>query len=460
MRISDLTKNPLSEWFKRVLFDLFLGSQDRYHPTQAEEEKFLLHGKMLAANTIRFTAVIMFILTLIALPSDFLVFEIGSREFWTIVAWRLAVFSSCLSFYIAFYLSAWCRENPNFVGVQCFSISMVASGYLVGSVGGLESPLTYGIYTAPLFTVLLIVPFAQRMLATLWLILLYIAGFALPFPEHLDHPMIGTPVVWLMGVTCITVAVGHVVYFLLRENFFQRLTLDRRVAEQTHEIRELADRLISIQERERRRIGRDIHDESGQILVGLRMELDRIGLVAERPAADPAQIKEGIALCQELLDRLHVSYDHILRALHPPTLRDGSGLAAAAAKLSSNLQNQHRIRCEVQASASMNELNEESATALYRILQESLTNTVKHSAAKNVSIRMNREGNRFLLVIRDDGMGFDPETVGTKERFGLSGIKERARWLGGSCRVVSAPGRGSTIEIAIPYPAGWNEAAS
>ena len=422
-------------------------------PTAEELAAFREHARHLTVAGLSYTAVVMFVLTAGAAPTDFLVFKPGSQEFMTLMAWRAVVIISCMALFAALRYSAWCRQRPYSMGMWCFTTAVAASGYLVGSYGGLESPLTYGIYSTPLLTVLLIVPPLERTVAAIWVVLVFAAGVMLPFPQHLHHPMIGAPAVWLCGVIATNVAVGHVVYTLLRANFLQHRSLDRRVAEQTSHIRELAASLLSTQERERRRIGHDLHDEFGQILTGLHMELERLDLIVGKPVIEPGRIQESLATSYDLLDAMHASFDQILRELRHPNFDGGVTFIEAVERLAAGVAARHGLVCDVIADAPVEGFSTQQATALYRIIQESLTNVARHARASQVVITLKQEDEHLRLTIADDGRGFDAVAAASEVRFGLAGITERSQWLGGDCMIDSTPGAGTTVAVTIPHAA-------
>ncbi len=244
------------------------------------------------------------------------------------------------------------------------------------------------------------------------------------------------------------VAVGHIVYFLLRANFMQRYALNRRVREQTAEIRKLAHSLISIQEQERKRIGQDIHDELGQILTGLRMELDRLQLIGDSGFLEKDRVLEGLNSASRLLDAVHTSINLILSKLRPPELENQS-FSAALEVLISRVKNQCPTNISLGCTVEMDWLHSAQSTSLYRIIQESLTNIARHSEASEASIRFDWVEGGLRLQIRDNGKGFDPDLAGRSSRFGILGIKERARWLGGNYKIDSTPGNGTCVTVVL-----------
>ncbi len=419
-----------------------------------EEEAFARHARNLTLRNLQFTAVVMGFLTAGTFPTDVILFEIGSPVFTTLFWWRASIISSCVITLLLIRSFPWCRNHPDWLGVVSFSLPVLASGYLVGSYGGLESPLTYGIYTTPFLTVLLITPLGFRIAATMNLVILFGLAFFLPHPDYLNHPLAGAPPVWMTGVVATTVGIGHVVYHLLRINFLQRFALNRIVARQTEELRQRADALLSIQEENRKRIGQDIHDELGQLLTGLRMEMDRLRLVSQNPNTAPAKQDQILQRSESLLNAVHDSLEGILNNLFPLSL-ETEGLNQTLQRMIHEMN--HHLKADYHADSQVNllSLSREQALVLYRIIQESLTNVIKHAQAANVDVTLSleQEENEIPMLhftIRDDGQGFEVEQPSRPGAFGLAGLYERAKWLDGHLHITSAPGKGTTIQGRIP----------
>jgi len=322
----------------------------------------------------------------------------------------------------------------------------------MGRVGGLASPLFYGVYTTPLLTVLLVVGLRARVLATGVVVVAYFLGYFAADPAHLREPGLGTPLVWVAASAATAVTVGHVVTALLRSNFRQRralerltVGLERRVAGQTAELVGLASNLANVQEQERRRMAREIHDELGQALTALRMELEHL----RRGAGPGTPLAEGFGRAAGLLDSVHDSLDRVLTALRPKVL-DTRGLVAALESLAGTLQRVHRLECHLELGIDEERLDPEQTIALYRIAQEALTNAARHSRATRVEVRLEETAAGMRLTVQDDGQGFDPTAVAGGARLGLLGIRERSRLLGGHCTVHSRPGAGTRIQVEFP----------
>ena len=230
---------------------------------------------------------------------------------------------------------------------------------------------------------------------------------------------------------------------------FRDLTERRRaeiaLRETNRQIQSLSASLQNYREEERTRIARELHDELGQLLTGIRMEVSWLG-----GRLQPGQnvLIEKVASVKGQIDRTIATVRRISSELRPLVL-DDLGFGAAAAWY----VDQFRERTGLHVDLSLPEVDpvpgDAVASALFRILQESLTNVARHAEAARVAVCLRFVENEWMLDVRDDGRGFAPKHGNSKD-IGLAGMRERARNLGGRFSVVSAPGRGTAIEVAIP----------
>jgi signal transduction histidine kinase len=196
-------------------------------------------------------------------------------------------------------------------------------------------------------------------------------------------------------------------------------------------------------EREIRRVAHALHDESGQLLVSLHLQLAQ--LARDLPAAQPR-----IQDCQQVLHQAEQQLRHLSHDLRPMVLDDLGWLAAIEFLAHATSARAH-IPIEVRSSVTQR-LRPEVETALYRVVQEALANATQHALASRIRIEMDQEQNDLCGSISDDGVGF--ETAGQDAPgLGLRGMHERLDALGGSLRVVSLPGRGAEIRFRLPLDA-------
>ena len=212
------------------------------------------------------------------------------------------------------------------------------------------------------------------------------------------------------------------------------------------QLRNLAARLEAIREEERTRIAREIHDEVGQALTALKMDLAWLGKkVPPRgtPVRRKLQTMEGVI--DATMDALH----RILAELRPGVL-DDLGLPAAIRWLAEEFKRRTEITCTVHMTGGEPQLDSGQATAVFRILQEALTNVARHAQAKHVEIRLHALPTAFELVVTDDGRGITAAEVGAGGTLGILGMRERALTWHGRVTVHGAPGRGTTVRVFMP----------
>jgi signal transduction histidine kinase len=249
-----------------------------------------------------------------------------------------------------------------------------------------------------------------------------------------------------IGVLAAHDKLGHDVRFTdtdlrLAETFAARgalaVDLSERIA------RDSLRRVVEAQELERRRLARELHDETGQaltsILLGLKALEEKLDDEHSRAAA--GELRELVVATLQDVRRLAVE-------LRPSAL-DDFGLVAALERLTASISEQTGIRIDFAPALATERLPEEVETALYRIVQESLTNVVKHAQARNVSVLLALKSGAVKAMIEDDGRGFDPAERAA-EGFGLVGMRERLGLLGGRLEVESSEGAGTTIAAEVP----------
>jgi len=223
-----------------------------------------------------------------------------------------------------------------------------------------------------------------------------------------------------------------------------------RNAVRAQEENETHRRISKAQEAERRRIARDVHDHIGQQVTGLRLRLDSL--------CRQADLEKGLSTSLNQLCEQASKLDSDLSLLvwqMRPSILDSHGLASALNSFVREWSRTNGIEAEFQYPPGDGRLAPEIETNLYRIIQEALNNVLKHADAKRVSITMNYFGEEAVIVIEDDGNGFDPDTdsIHTTESsgFGLVGMKERAALVGGSLEIESSLGGGTVIMVRVPH---------
>ena len=216
----------------------------------------------------------------------------------------------------------------------------------------------------------------------------------------------------------------------------------------TRDLQRLSARLVHAQEEERRTIARELHDEVGQVLMAVKVEL---ALAEKQLGASSGHLLRD---AQSISDSaLHTVRD-LSHLLHPALL-DDLGLPAAVEWYLEPFGRRHGLRVSLRHQGMACRLRPEIEIAAFRIVQEALTNVAKHAHASSCQVFLERCDDKLLITIEDDGAGFDlamVETPGAHRGLGLLGLRERVWQLLGTIRVVSAPGRGTTIRVELPVP--------
>ncbi len=206
--------------------------------------------------------------------------------------------------------------------------------------------------------------------------------------------------------------------------------------------RDALRRVVAAQELERKRLARELHDETGQALTSILLGLHAL---EEAPTLD--EIRSSAAALREITVQTLQDVRRLAVELRPSAL-DDFGLVPALERLAEGFHEQTGLTVQIEARVD-ERLPADVETALYRIVQEALTNVIKHARARNVSILLTRKGSTVAAVIEDDGRGFSPETM-SNERLGLLGMRERLALLDGTLKVESSPGAGTTIVAEAP----------
>ena len=207
---------------------------------------------------------------------------------------------------------------------------------------------------------------------------------------------------------------------------------------------ELSRHLLRAQEEERKRISRELHDETGQGLMLLRLQL---GMLATDVSSSNSQ--EKIKGAAELLDRTIAGLRRIIGRLSPRALEE-LGLAGAIRKEARDLSKNTGIRARLSFPEQLAQLKPEVEVAAYRCVQEALNNIAKHSQARNVNIELHYRDHKLALVIEDDGVGISRTSQARNKGFGLVGMRERVAVLGGTLRIGRSSPKGTRLRIMFP----------
>ncbi len=216
---------------------------------------------------------------------------------------------------------------------------------------------------------------------------------------------------------------------------------------QKEQLRALAERLQWVREEDRKRVARDLHDQIGQILTAIKMDLTWVTRhLPESEGEVLARLSESI---QSINDGVK-SVRTICSGLRPGVL-DDLGLAAAIEWQAGEFASRNGVSCQVSVPPVDLHLDGDRATAAFRIFQECLTNVIRHAQAKSVHVSLCQEAENILLVVEDDGIGFcESDLSNSLGSLGLLGMKERAQFCGGEVQISSSPGNGTTVTVRVP----------
>jgi PAS domain S-box-containing protein len=249
---------------------------------------------------------------------------------------------------------------------------------------------------------------------------------------------------------------GSQYYTVILRDITVRKQSEDALKRSQQELRDLSALVLEAREEEKTRIARELHDELGQLLTALKMDL---AWLRERLPAGDAEIAAKAGQMHAMLEQTVSSTRRIAADLRPLML-DDLGLADAAGWLVSDFSTRSGVHCEIQmpGSTAFAQVEGSIATAIYRALQESLTNIARHSGAKNVRILLAIDNGLLRLEVEDDGRGIAPEDLSQARSLGLKGMRERIAFLGGSLEVARGPRGGTRLRARVPVRAAAREA--
>jgi PAS domain S-box-containing protein len=241
---------------------------------------------------------------------------------------------------------------------------------------------------------------------------------------------------------------GRPARLVLARDVTDRRRAEERLARSAREMRALSARLQTIREEEDARVAREVHDEIGQALMALGLDVAWLARHLDRPEARE-KFAGKLRSMGKLIEETTGAVARIASDLRPGIL-DEIGLGAAAEWAVRQFQERTGIDCRLESNLNGDSFDLDRATAIFRILQEALTNVVRHARASHVWVRLLAEKGALHLEVRDDGSGIDPERISDSRSFGLLGMRERARALDGSFAVSQCRDRGTLVTATIP----------
>jgi len=234
------------------------------------------------------------------------------------------------------------------------------------------------------------------------------------------------------------------------EDITEQRKAEQELADSRQQLRNLSIHLQSVREKESTRIAREIHDELGQSLTALQMDLAWLGISI--PQADPS-LGTKIQRMKKLVDTTIESVHRISTELRP-ILLDDLGLIAAMEWQVGEFRGRSNIQCDARFDLKESAVEKELATAIFRIFQETLTNIVRHAHATQVRVRLVQKGSELRLDVSDNGIGITEKDIDNPASFGIVGIRERVNLWGGTVHITGKPHKGTKVSVRIPIRSG------
>jgi signal transduction histidine kinase len=233
-----------------------------------------------------------------------------------------------------------------------------------------------------------------------------------------------------------------------------RETADRRERQRAEDklrrsldqLRALTSYLQYVREEERTRIAREVHDELGQALTGLKLDMSWL---AARLGRNARLVQDKVKTMVDHIDETIQTVRRIATELRPGIL-DSLGLVAALEWQANEFQSRTGIPCHVEATVDDSQLQQQFATVFFRIYQETLTNIIRHAKATRVDVKLMEEASALVLTVKDNGRGISEEEIANTRSIGLVGMRERAMLIGGEIALQGAPGKGTTMTLRVP----------
>ena len=239
---------------------------------------------------------------------------------------------------------------------------------------------------------------------------------------------------------------GRRIYFHMVSDITDRKQAEEQLKASREQLRSLSAHLESVREEERKNMAREIHDEVGQMLTALKIDVSSL---TERSTEEQQLLVEKTKSMNELIDMAIETVKRISAELRPPVL-DDLGIAVALEWQAAEFEKLTQIKCEFSSNPQDIILDPDRSTAIFRIFQETLTNVARHSDASKVKAVLVKEADKIVLTIKDNGKGIEKKHIADPKAFGLIGMRERAHFWGGGVRVTGAPGKGTAVAVSIP----------
>lgn len=234
--------------------------------------------------------------------------------------------------------------------------------------------------------------------------------------------------------------------FGIMQDVTERKQVEGALRESREQLRNLSLHVEALREEDRTTIAREIHDELGQALTALKID---VSWLKKHVTAESTALLNKIAVMEDLIDSTLQSVKRISTQLRPGLL-DDLGLSAAIEWQTGEFQQRTDIRCDVRIDPAEIIVNTMLSTAVFRIFQEALTNVVRHAQATHVQVVLTKDADTLMLDVRDNGIGITTAQIANPKSFGLIGIRERVQFLGGQVTFQGSPNEGTTVTVTVP----------
>ncbi|MCL4234650.1 MAG: sensor histidine kinase [Deltaproteobacteria bacterium] len=420
--------------------------------TADEDERFLEYVRDINVAFSRWLLLCAIGAIVLFAPTDRLLYGDDPETLHRLHQFRLGALAACL---LCYAISRWSgfRKHVTEIGMLLGVVAMACVGYFVGQLGDLNTPWYYGLYLVPFGTYPFFVGLPERLGLTVLFAVSALVAYFLPFPQYLLHPHVPVSLVNLAFACAVATLSGHAIYFLIRRDFFLQgriretnERLEAIVAEQTRDLRHLTAKLETAREEERSRIARDLHDELGQNLSAVRIE----AALARRHADEDVDARRvRLEHIEALMAETMKVARRIVSELRPRVLSD-FGLPAALEWLAKETRERTALDVRLSMQPPDPQIDPEKSIAVYRIVQESVNNVIRHAGATRVDLELRLRDNVFEARVCDDGVGLPPIDHRPPDSYGILGMRERAQMIGGRLEIASAPGGGTQVRVVVP----------
>ncbi len=344
------------------------------------------------------------------------------------------------------------RRRPMPWAVPLLWANAVLIGWFVAGMGGPETPWFHFVYVTAFFGIPAPLRVGEWLAATTAGAVAVIGGYLGARPDHARAPFFAVAVSYYAWAVLTATVLGQMSFRHTVENFHAaqalarfNATLEEQVTEQTAALQALASHLDRAREADRAYIARELHDELGQELTALRYA---VSLAQRRWERDPSSLAPSLAQLATLVNRTADATRVLVRELRPRLLLE-MGLAQALEWLTARVDTPDGLRATFECEGALPEVDPEVAATAFRVVQEAITNAIRHAEASRVTVRAKATEGGLTVTVSDDGCGFDPTALRGQAGLGLVGMRERVRAVGGAFALTSAPGGGTTVRADL-----------